>query len=328
MIATSLSHAQGTVDVEPLAAGRSKVTVHAKPGVYVSRASIETTYPTELVAEILAVKGPGYVCDEIARHEDPGYVRKLLEHDVGCYFADAAFVGARVLDFGCGCGASTMILGDLYPAAEIVGVELLAEHLRVAEARKRLLRRDRVRFVQSPSGAEVGVAEGAFDFVVMSAVYEHLLPDERRAVMGALWRALRPGGCLFLNQTPHRLFPIETHTTGLPLLNYLPDAWAHRAACRLSPRIERDESWETLLRKGIRGATDRELLDVLGADAHPLEPSERGCRDRLDLWYTGLGPRHAFVKRALRDAFKVVRRATGVALVPSLAVAFEKSATA
>jgi SAM-dependent methyltransferase len=171
---------------------------------------------------------------------------------------------------------------------------------------------------------EVPVEASSFDFVIMSAVFEHLLPAERRAIMPQLWRALRPGGRLFLNQTPHRLFPVELHTTGLPLINYLPDALAGEAARRLSPRIERNATWDELLRAGIRGATDAEILEVLGPDARLVEPTENGCSDRLDVWFTGLGPRHRGLKRAVRAAMKVVHRASGIAFTPSLSAAYEK----
>jgi hypothetical protein len=51
--------------------------------------------------------------------------------------------------------------------------------------------------------------------------------------MAELWRQLRLGGILFLNQTPHRYYPLEHHTTGLPLLNYLPErAVRWPGACR------------------------------------------------------------------------------------------------
>ena len=38
-----------------------------------------------------------------------------------------------------------------------------------------------------------------------------------------IWAHLKSGGVLFLNQTPHRYFPVEHHTTNLPMINYFPD---------------------------------------------------------------------------------------------------------
>jgi len=52
-----------------------------------------------------------------------------------------------------------------------------------------------------------------------------------------LWSLLRPGGVLFVNQTPYRWRPLEYHITSLPFVNYLP-AFAAMRVARLSPRIK------------------------------------------------------------------------------------------
>jgi ubiquinone/menaquinone biosynthesis C-methylase UbiE len=54
--------------------------------------------------------------------------------------------GLRLLDIGCGTGASTLALLHVAPEAEIVGVDASAEMLRRAEAKAFP---DRVRFVHS-----------------------------------------------------------------------------------------------------------------------------------------------------------------------------------
>ena len=87
----------------------------------------------------------------------------------------------------------------------------------------------------------------------MSEVCEHLVPNQRPTVMPLLWSTLKPGGILFIDETPNRHFFVETHTTRLPLWNYLPAGTALRLARRLSKRVDRDEPWEKLLRRGIRG---------------------------------------------------------------------------
>ena len=61
--------------------------------------------------------------------------------------------------------------------------------------------------------------------MMLSAVFEHVLPEERDPVLDMLWSVLRPGGVMVVDQTPHRWFPQESHTTALPFLNYLPGRW-------------------------------------------------------------------------------------------------------
>ena len=216
-----------------------------------------------------------------------------------------------------------MVLARMFPRAEIVGSELLASYVDLARKRGAFYGYGNVKFFVSPSGTELPSGIGMFDYVVMSAVYEHLLPVERETVLRAVWATLNPGGLLFLNQTPYRYFPIEAHTTGLPLLNYLPDAIAMRVARRLCRRIESGESWESMLRRGIRGGSEKRILTQLGPNAILLEP-ERCHKDRIDLWFTELSPRKRAVKQVIRGGLKSLRAVTGITMVPELSLAFRK----
>ncbi|MFN2502510.1 MAG: hypothetical protein ABR530_10930, partial [Pyrinomonadaceae bacterium] len=120
-----------------------------------------------------------------------------------------------------------------------------------------------IAFHVSPSGSELPAGIGEFDLVIFSAVYEHLLPVERQSVIPLVWKQIARNGYLFLNMTPHRFFPIEHHTTGLPVINYLPDPIAYWATRRFSKRTDPSEDWETYLRRGIRGATENEISAIL-----------------------------------------------------------------
>jgi 2-polyprenyl-3-methyl-5-hydroxy-6-metoxy-1,4-benzoquinol methylase len=171
---------------------------------------------------------------------------------------------------------------------------------------------------------------GRFDYILMSAVYEHLLPDERVALLPQLWSVLEPGGVVFLNQTPFRWFPVETHTTRLPLVNYLPDRWTLACARRFSMRVAPDESWEELLRRGIRGGTHKEIVEYLQRDernARLLDPEFLGVEDRIALWYRMSSERRApLLKKLLLYGFRFIRATTGQTVVPGLSLAIKKVA--
>src|SRR5438309_766029 len=162
--------------------------------------------------------------------------------------------------------------------------ELLRQQhgLRVERLPDDYLGKSALEFFLSPSGTALPAGLGEFDYIVLSAVYEHLLPEERRILLPRIWSHLKPGGVLFINQTPHRYSPIEIHTTGLPLINYLPDALAYRFTQHFCKRINGDEDWPALLRAGIRGATIGEILRVLGGDAALVKPKQG---DQIDLWH-------------------------------------------
>ena len=242
--AERLTHADGVVDIEDLPNGARHVRVgQLRAGARLGQSSCETSYPVELIAATLAVKGPGSLCDELRRDEDPGYVQAFLRSAMLGYVAPEDFEGRRMLDLrvrqwqlGAGAGPDAAAHGDRRRRPRSRYVELA----RLRAAHHGL---ERLEFRVSPGPTDLPADLGTFDFVSFSAVFEHLLPAERVTLLPRVWATLRPGGVLFLNQTPHRYFPVEYHTTGLPLLNYLPDAVALRVARRLSPRVARDEPW-------------------------------------------------------------------------------------
>src|SRR5690348_7782379 len=118
-----LQEADGLLRVQELAPDERRISVHPnRPDFYVGRQAWVTRYPLPLIESILAVKGLAYVCDEIARDEDPLYVGHHIDCDVFSYLEPELLAGKRILDFGCGSGASTMVLSRRLPDSVIVGV--------------------------------------------------------------------------------------------------------------------------------------------------------------------------------------------------------------
>lgn len=326
----SFSDKEGKVSVSGEDDGRKKITVEPSENTFIPIQSCETGYSPDLIKLIFETKGAAYLCDEICRETDPNYVRRDLEQDLTAYFTEKDFAGKRILDFGCGSGASSMILSRMFPEAEIVGIELEEKLLKIARARLEFYKYPNIRFHVSPSGSELPPDIGEFDFVIMSAVYEHLLPEERKIVIPKVWSVIKPDGHLFLNMTPHRWFPIEHHTTGLPLLNYLPQKFALAATRKFSKRTDPTESWEILLRRGIRGATENEIVHILkqnsGNKPVLLEPSQKNLKDRIDLWYSQLNRQNLpAVKKSIKFILKTLRAVSGLTLVPNLSLVIRKS---
>jgi SAM-dependent methyltransferase len=319
--------ARGRLRIKPLEDGRHHISVWPAQGHTVPHRAWVTSYPLPLVLDIHATKDL-HVCDEIMRDENPRYVERQLRHAVLGYVAAEEFSDSRVLDFGCGSGASLLVLSRILPRCEIVGVEIDPRLIALARRRAEHLGHGALRVLQSPSPETLPPELGDFDYILFSAVFEHLRPHERRERLPLVWQRLRPGGILFLNQTPHRYWPLETHTTGgLPFINYLPDSLALAYARRFCKRISPTESWNSLLRRGIRGGTVSEIMGILGGSAHaellaPLAP----VRNRIDLWHRSLSPRHAALKYAVKGALELGRRVTGLEIVPTLSLAIRKVA--
>jgi 2-polyprenyl-3-methyl-5-hydroxy-6-metoxy-1,4-benzoquinol methylase len=326
---TTITHQDALISIDPIEGGKRRVQVKPhRSDFFIPISVCETKYPLQLVEQILEIKGANYLCDELSREEDPNYVLADLEFDLRAYFDFDKLAGWRIMDFGCGSGASTMILARMFPESEIVGVELDEKLLSIARARLDFYSYPNVVLLQSPDGNELPENVGNFDLIVMSAVYEHLLPDERKTVVPKIWEKVKPGGYFFLNMTPHRYFPIEHHTTALPLINYLPDSAAYAAAKRFSKQTDPSEPWEMLLRRGIRGSTEGQIESLLNKSSRAtlLEPNADGIRDRIDLWYARLSKdRMVMAKKSLRLFLKTLKTMSGIVLVPNLSLVFRKA---
>jgi 2-polyprenyl-3-methyl-5-hydroxy-6-metoxy-1,4-benzoquinol methylase len=328
-----INQPNGVIEITTAGNGLRTVSVVASsPKHFIRTKRCTTHYPDSLIRTVLKTKGIGYVCDEILRDEDPFYIESHIVTTLFSFVSPSTFKGKRLLDFGCGAGASTMILARHLPETEIVGVELEQSNLVVARARVAFYGYSHVHFLQSPSGEELPPDLGSFDFIFMPAVYEHLLPVERQRLSGQLWGILKKGGVLFVDETPHRWFPIETHTTGLPFINYLPKGPASFLAKHVSNRDMRHDSWDTMLRKGIRGSTTREVLGwirKIGGKPILLRPLPSSPQDPVDIWYEGYA-RHASghagkTKRALKGLLKIFYAITRITLVPYISLAIRKT---
>lgn len=324
-----IEHSDGSLLVEELGDGRRRLTVTPRSSdLFVHETTCETRYPLDLIRTMFATHGVVALCFEIMREEEPALVERLLANDIFAYFDQDEIDGMNILDFGCGDGASTFILSRMFPRSTVTGVELVPDALAIARLRAVFYGSSRVTFIQSPSPDDLPENLGQFDLVVLSAVYEHLLPEERPKMMSQLWSKVKDSGYLFLNQTPNSIFPFELHTTMLPLINYLPDRVTLLAARRFSRRVAHDEPWEQLLRKGIRGATEWEIHRHLGdrdSIAVMLEPTKHGLTDRIDLYYKNTNSERLLaLKTAARIAIKLLNKITGITMIPDLSLVFKK----
>ncbi len=122
---------------------------------------------------------------------NPGYHAQLRRSARRLGLADGG-AGRRVLDLGCGTGASTAALAAAFPAAEIVGVDASAGMLERARDKRWP---SRVRFVHAPA-EELRQAEvhGPFDAVFAAYLFRNLTDAD--AVLRTVHRLLAPGGRL------------------------------------------------------------------------------------------------------------------------------------
>lgn len=311
---------------------------------------IETHYSRETLEALLAAKGEMWLRDEIARAEEPPYVQEPLRHQLARFLArggDAAdpnrpVAGKRVLDYGCGCGASSICLARL-GAASVEGVEpnpafVAAARLRWRDsvvARPAEMGACRGAFHQVADTTHLPCDDDAFDVVVMNAVLEHIPPPQRRAHLREVWRVLAPGGHLFIGETPNRVWPKDAHTTRLWWIPYLPLGLARRYAIARG-RVPVGATPEQLVSDGIRGATYWEVVAALGPEAQCLNLT---YRDDVSAYWTrslarpGQPARRLMLKRAAYALHRLLDLALcrplgipAVALMPALNLCLQKRA--
>ena len=135
-----------------------------------------------------------------------------------------------VLDLGCGTGTLALLVKRAQPTTRVVGLDLDPAVLDVADAN---LTAAGVDVTLHRAGiTDAGLEPGSFDRVVTTFVLHHLSTEEKRSVLVACRRVLRPGGEIHVADLG------EPHTRLMRLLS-LPLRWfgGERLAANLSGRI-------------------------------------------------------------------------------------------
>jgi S-adenosylmethionine-dependent methyltransferase len=127
----------------------------------------------------------------------------------------------RVLEIGCGTGASTVALVE--QGCDVVGIDINENNLLAAQERSRIYGQSAKFLCANATDLHKNFPSGAFDLIIFFATLEHLTYAERISAMRSTWAMLQPGGLWCVVETPNRLWWFDEHTSGLPFFNWLPD---------------------------------------------------------------------------------------------------------
>jgi SAM-dependent methyltransferase len=193
----------------------------------------------------------------------------------GRYFLERLFtnLAARgasslaVLEVGCSFGHITEYLNDQPLVATIDAFDVDSEFVEMTRTKIEDLGLAKVRRLLKLTDEEttrLPFADHAFDVVLAIGVVEYLAPAGRHRHVDEWWRVLSPGGHLVILDTPNRAFPLDTHSAGLPGIQWLPPRIAF-AYARLGRPKFRGVSFEQFDRHGAwRNASRRECLPSTG----------------------------------------------------------------
>jgi 2-polyprenyl-3-methyl-5-hydroxy-6-metoxy-1,4-benzoquinol methylase len=278
-----------------------------------------TRLSDEFRAAVAELWGEDRVEDEVDGSEDPAKIerplRKLLEPFVDLGRCDA-------LDFGCGPGASTVVLARM-GAKSVLGIDPCEAAVAAARIRARDCGLEQVvSFLWQEDTAMCPLPSASFDLIVLNAVLEHVPPQARRGTMSEVWRMLRPGGFVCINETPNAAWPVESHTTKLFALPYMPASVALWCA-KCAGRIPRDQTLATALTRGLRGVRLGEILGALPSSEVRWH-NDAGAYDSIGEYF-----RNPRARRAFRLLSPIWRCAGGrpAAMLPSWRLVIQKVET-
>jgi 2-polyprenyl-3-methyl-5-hydroxy-6-metoxy-1,4-benzoquinol methylase len=113
--------------------------------------------------------------------------------------------GARcILEVGCGEGAVTEQLAQVYPDADILAIDITPRVGRLFRGRL-----DRVTFVETTVQQVAAEQPGAFDLVILSDVLHHVPLPIRRELLAAVRATIAPGGSLIFKDWERTAAPIH-----------------------------------------------------------------------------------------------------------------------
>jgi len=112
--------------------------------------------------------------------------------------ANASGAPLRILDVGCGSGPMLRQMAHAWPRHDYYGIDLSPHYLRTAQQRLRHVRSAAL----IPGNAEdLPFRDGFFDAVVSVHLFHELPADARRNVAREMFRVLRPGGMLVIQDS-------------------------------------------------------------------------------------------------------------------------------
>ncbi|HYU16617.1 MAG TPA: class I SAM-dependent methyltransferase [Candidatus Acidoferrum sp.] len=225
-----------------------------------------TGYSERVVRMLIERKGPARAPLYFPFKETRG--RHFLE-PLFTYLRGRGARDLSVLEVGCSFGHMTEYLAEQSLVREITSFDTDPAFVAMVRAKVTELGLAKVRDLRLLSNEEtrqLPYPDGRFDVVLVVGVIEHLPVRGRREIVDEYYRVLAPGGHIAIIDTPNRLFPLETHSIGLPLVQWLPAVLAFAYAKAGRPRRFRGIGYEEFTADGTgwRNASLGQCLPASG----------------------------------------------------------------
>jgi ubiquinone/menaquinone biosynthesis C-methylase UbiE len=136
--------------------------------------------------------------DAVTRLATPPNETKLRQSAI----AQIKDLPQKILDLGCGTGSSTLILKQVFPTADVIGLDISPHMLLIAEYKAKQANLT-ISWQQGLAEA-TGLPEGEFDLISVTFLFHETPVHISRAILKECRRLLQPGGQIVIldgNQT-------------------------------------------------------------------------------------------------------------------------------
>jgi SAM-dependent methyltransferase len=162
------------------------------------------------------------LCERMGLDPDGQWVGNYLEYEWkhSRYLFDSYGICQKtILEFGCGIGATAIVLATL--GGHVTGVDVNAPRVELARANAERYGCVGIKFLHVADTTQLPFQSEEFDLVSCNSVLEYVPHHIRRAVQAEISRVLKRGGVIIVTGTSNRLWPKETNE-GRWLVNYVP----------------------------------------------------------------------------------------------------------
>jgi SAM-dependent methyltransferase len=225
-----------------------------------------TAYSARVVQMLVERKGPARAPQYFSYRETRG---RLFLDPLLAYLRRTGAQDLSVLEVGCSFGHITEYLAAQPLVRDIRTFDTDAAFASIVQVKVEEMHLGRVREVRLFSNEETRTLpypDKTFDLVLVLGVVEHLPVKGRRQIVDEYYRVLAPGGHIAILDTPNRFFPLETHSVGLPLVQWLPARLAFAYSKLARPRRFRAVDYAEFVADGTgwRNASLAECLPSSG----------------------------------------------------------------
>lgn len=170
----------------------SALDIHCMPGGYASEADGADIVQGALYDRGVYLYAMGYMGPD---NDDMGrsvcnYIKRNMP----------GFTPSRILDMGCTVGHSTVPYKELFPAADVTGIDVGGPCVRYAHGRAKALGQD-INFLQR-SAEDTWFADGSFDLIVSHILLHETSGQAMPRIFRECHRLLKPGGVMIHADLP------------------------------------------------------------------------------------------------------------------------------